>query len=61
MGWLDKIANRVQILRGKGKEVAGKISNSPGLAVDGKFEQGRGHFKQSGEKIKDAVRSMFKP
>ena len=53
MGLQDKIANRVQVLRGKAKEAAGKISHDPGLAVDGKLEQGVGHMKQAGEKIKD--------
>jgi len=60
MGLQDKIANRVQVLRGKAKEAAGKISNNPGLAVEGKLEQGVGHVKQAGEKIKDAGWSLFR-
>jgi uncharacterized protein YjbJ (UPF0337 family) len=60
MGLQDKIANRAQVLKGKAKEAAGKISNRPGLAVDGKLEQGMGHIKQAGEKMKDAGRSLFR-
>lgn len=60
MGLQDKIANRAQILRGKAKEAAGKISDNPAMAVDGKLEQGWGHVKQAGEKIKDAGRSLFR-
>lgn len=61
MGLPDKIANTVQVLKGKAREAAGKISNNPGLAVDGKLEQSRAHIKQAGEKIKDAGRSIFNP
>lgn len=60
MGMQNKIANRVQVLKGKAKEAAGKISNNPGLAVDGKLQQGMGHVKQAGEKIKDAGWSLFR-
>lgn len=61
MGLQEKIANRVQVLKGKAKEAAGKVVNNPGLAVDGKLEQGMGHIRQAGEKMKDAGRSIFHP
>ena len=60
MGLPDKIANRVQVLKGKAKEAAGKIANDPGLAADGKADQGKGHIKQAAEKVKDAGRSLFR-
>jgi uncharacterized protein YjbJ (UPF0337 family) len=60
MGLPDKIANTVQILKGRAKEAAGKISNDPGLAIEGKLEQGAGHIKQVGEKMKDAGRNLFR-
>jgi uncharacterized protein YjbJ (UPF0337 family) len=60
MGLQNKIANRVQVLRGKAKEAAGRISNNPGLAVDGKLEQGMGHIRQAGEKMKDAGWSLLR-
>jgi hypothetical protein len=37
-----------------------RISNNPGLAVDGKLEQGMGHIRQAGEKMKDAGWSLFR-
>jgi uncharacterized protein YjbJ (UPF0337 family) len=60
MGLPDKIANTVQILRGRAKEAAGKMSNDPGLAMEGKLERGAGHIKQAGEKMKDAGRNLFR-
>ncbi|MCA1820572.1 MAG: CsbD family protein [Pseudonocardia sp.] len=60
MGFQNKIASRVQVLRGKAKEAAGRISNRPGLTVDGKLEQGMGHVRQAGEKMKDAGWSLFR-
>ncbi|HYZ35443.1 MAG TPA: CsbD family protein [Pseudonocardiaceae bacterium] len=60
MGLPDKIANRVQVLKGKAKEAAGKMANDPGLAVDGKLDQGKGHIKQAAEKMKDAGRTLFR-
>lgn len=63
-GWLvmslqDKIADKAQVLTGKVKEAAGKITNDPALEVEGKVDQGKGHIKQAGEKIKDAAKSIF--
>jgi uncharacterized protein YjbJ (UPF0337 family) len=60
MGLPDKIANRVQILKGRAKEAAGKMSNDPGLAMEGKLERGTGHIKQAGEKMKDVGRNLFR-
>jgi uncharacterized protein YjbJ (UPF0337 family) len=60
MGLPDKIANRVQVLKGKAKEAAGKMANDPGLAVDGKLDQGKGHIKQAAEKMKDAGRTLLR-
>ncbi len=60
MGLPDKIANTVQFLKGRAKEAAGKISNDPGLTIEGKLERGAGHIKQAGEKMKDAGRHLFR-
>jgi uncharacterized protein YjbJ (UPF0337 family) len=60
MGLPDKIANRVQVLKGKAKEAAGKMTNDPGLAVDGILDQGKGHIKQAAEKMKDTGRTLFR-
>jgi uncharacterized protein YjbJ (UPF0337 family) len=45
---------------GRAKEAAGKMSNDPGLAMEGKLERGTGHIKQAGEKMKDAGRNLFR-
>lgn len=63
-GWLamslsDKIANKAEVLKGKVKETAGKITHDPELEGEGKLEQGKGHIKQAGEKVKDAGKSVF--
>ncbi|MGB9282045.1 MAG: CsbD family protein [Pseudonocardiaceae bacterium] len=55
----DKAANSAEVLKGKIKEAAGKISGSPRLEVEGRLEQGKGNLKQAGEKIKDAGKSVF--
>lgn len=60
MGLPDKIANTIQILKGRAKEAAGKMSNDPGLAMEGRFDRGAGHIKQVGEKMKDAGRNLFR-
>ena len=55
----DKIANRAEVLKGKAKEAAGKITGNPRLEVEGKLDQGKGNFKQTGEKVRDAGNSVF--
>lgn len=59
MGLQDKVANRAEVLKGKAKEAAGKITGNPRLEVEGKLAQGKGNLKQAGEKVKDAGNSVF--
>ena len=59
MGLQDKAANRAEVLKGKVKEAAGKITGNPRLEVEGRLEQGKGNIKQAGEKVKDASDSIF--
>jgi uncharacterized protein YjbJ (UPF0337 family) len=59
MGLQDKAANRAEVLKGKAKEAAGKITGSPRLEVEGRLEQGKGNLKQAGEKVKDAGNGLF--
>ena len=56
MGAEDKMKNKVQELRGKGKEAVGRATNDPDLEAEGKAEQTRGNIKQVGEKIKDVFK-----
>jgi uncharacterized protein YjbJ (UPF0337 family) len=59
MGLQDKVANRAEVLKGKAKEAAGKITGNPRLEVEGRLDQGKGNLKQAGEKVKDAGNSVF--
>lgn len=52
----DKIRNKIDELAGKGKEVAGRVTDNPDLEAEGKAEQAKSDLKQAGEKIKDAFR-----
>ena len=52
----DKIRNKVEELRGKGKEAVGRATNDPDLEAEGRTEQTRGNVKQVGEKIKDVFK-----
>ncbi len=59
MGLQDKIANQAQVLKGKAREAAGKITDNPLLEVEGRLDQGEGNLKQAGEKVKDAGNTVF--
>jgi uncharacterized protein YjbJ (UPF0337 family) len=52
----DKIKNKVEELRGKGKEAVGRATDDPDLEAEGRAEQATGNIKQAGEKIKDVFR-----
>ncbi len=60
MGIGDKISNKVEQLKGKGKEAAGKATGNERLEGEGKVDQGKADLKQAGEKIKDAAKNIFK-
>ncbi len=60
MGTGDKISNKADVLKGKVKEAAGRASDDPALEAEGRGDQARGHVKQAGEKIKDAVKDVTK-
>lgn len=59
MSWQNKIANKVQVLKGKAKQTAGRISHDRGLEAEGRADQSKGDLKQAGEKLKDAGRRLF--
>ncbi len=59
MSFQDKVANSAEVLKGKAKEAAGKVTGNPRLEVEGKVDQGKGNLKQAGEKVKDAGKSVF--
>lgn len=59
MGFQDKIANKVQVLKGKAKQATGKITHDRGLEIEGRVDQSKGDLRQAGEKLKDAGRRLF--
>ncbi|GAA4396678.1 CsbD family protein [Actinomadura sp. NPDC048032] len=56
MGFLDKLKNKAQQAKGRGKEEAGRQSGDPYLEAEGKSDRATGGAKQVGEKAKDAAR-----
>lgn len=59
MGAGDKIDNQAEVLKGKVKEAAGQVTEDPELELEGQGDQTKGHVKQAGEKVKDAVKDVF--
>jgi uncharacterized protein YjbJ (UPF0337 family) len=48
----------LQISKGKTKEVTGKVVGNRDLEHDGVTDQTKGHLKQVGEKVKDALEEL---
>ena len=57
MGTDDKAENKVDELKGKGKEALGKATDDEQMEAEGKGDQAKAHLKQAGEKIKDVFKS----
>jgi uncharacterized protein YjbJ (UPF0337 family) len=56
MGLDDKIGNKAEELKGKGKEATGKATDDEQLEAEGKGDQAGANLKQAGEKIKDVFK-----
>ena len=54
MSGMDKAKNKVEELKGEGKEQVGEAAGDRDLHADGQSDQANGNLKQAGEKIKDA-------
>jgi uncharacterized protein YjbJ (UPF0337 family) len=48
--------NKAQALRGRVKRNTGEVTGDRDLQAEGRIDEGKGHLKQAGEKIKDAFR-----
>ena len=55
MGMKDKVINRFQDLRGKGKQEIGSLLGNKHLETEGKVEQTKAGLKDAGESVKDAA------
>jgi uncharacterized protein YjbJ (UPF0337 family) len=58
MGFDDKVENKIDDLKGKGKEAAGALTDNDELRAEGKADQSKASFKDAGEKVKDAVKDV---
>ena len=58
MGMMDKAGNKVEDLKGQGKEHAGKASDDPKLESEGKADQTSASVKDAGEHAKDAAKDL---
>jgi uncharacterized protein YjbJ (UPF0337 family) len=58
MKLLNRAKNMLQISKGKTKEVAGRTMGNKDLESDGVNDQHKGHLKQVGEKVKDAIEEL---
>ncbi len=54
MSGLDKAKNKVEELKGEGKEQVGDATGDRDLQAEGQSDQAKGNLKQAGEKVKDA-------
>jgi uncharacterized protein YjbJ (UPF0337 family) len=58
MKLLNRAKNMLQISIGKTKEVTGRVTGNRDLESDGANDQHKGHLKQVGEKVKDAIEEL---
>ncbi len=58
MGFMDKLKNRFQMSKGRGKENLGRATGDPYLEGEGRGERVSGATKQVGEQVKDAGKNV---
>lgn len=56
MGLDDKIRNKVEDVKGKGKEGLGKATDDEGLEAEGEWDQTSSSVKDVGEEVKDVFK-----
>jgi len=56
MGMDDKAQNAAEKAKGAVKETTGKVTGDDSLRLEGQADQAKADVKQSGEKVKDALR-----
>ena len=58
MSAADKAKNKGQAVKGRAKEVVGRVSGDRSMEAEGIGDQAAGNLKQAGEKVKDSLRSI---
>ena len=56
MGFRDKVSNKAQEVKGKGKVAGGRVAEDRGLEAEGRADQKKAGLKDVGEKIKDVFK-----
>ncbi len=56
MSGMDKMKNKVEDMKGKGKEHVGETTGDERMANEGRADQSKSGVKQAGEKVKDAFK-----
>ncbi|CAO5182391.1 CsbD-like domain-containing protein [Frankia sp. AiPs1] len=56
MSFVDKVRNKVDELRGRGKQAAGRAAGDRRTEADGRGDRATADLRQAGEKAKDAFR-----
>jgi uncharacterized protein YjbJ (UPF0337 family) len=63
MSLIDKVKNKLQMAKGRGKEQAGRATDDPDLEARGQGDRMAGGAKQTGEHVKDMgkdIKNSFK-
>jgi uncharacterized protein YjbJ (UPF0337 family) len=60
MSLIDKVKNKLQMAKGRGKEHVGRATDEPGLEARGRGDQMSGGAKQAGEHLKDMGKDIKK-
>ena len=58
MGLKDKAENKVEELKGQGKESTGRATGDRDLEAEGKADQTGAKVKNAGEHVKDAAKDV---
>ncbi|HSH60992.1 MAG TPA: CsbD family protein [Acidimicrobiales bacterium] len=56
MGLDDKISNKSEDLKGKAKELGGKVTDDESMEAEGRTDQKKAALKDVGEKVKDVFK-----
>ncbi len=58
MGMKDRMHNKLQDLKGKGKQEVGSRIGNKDLETEGKLDQTKAGLKNAGESVKDAASNV---
>jgi uncharacterized protein YjbJ (UPF0337 family) len=61
MGPKERISNKIEEARGRGKEAIGAITGNRDLKSEGKSDQVKARAKNAGEDVKDALNKVKDP